>query len=122
MALDADEIFDGKIELDESYFGGTRKGKRGRGAGGKIPVFGILKRNSKVYTVIVRNTKQDTLLLVIKKKIKPDSVGYIDSYRSYNVFDVSEFKHFRINHSDEFAKGLITLMALRIFGHNLNEF
>ena len=29
----------GEIEVDESYFGGRRKGKRGRGAGGKVPVF-----------------------------------------------------------------------------------
>jgi transposase len=41
------EVFDGEIELDESYFGGKRKGKRGRGAGGKVPVFGLLKRNGK---------------------------------------------------------------------------
>ncbi|MDH2924255.1 transposase [Nicoletella semolina] len=33
LALEADEVFDGQIELDESYFGGHRKGKRGRGAG-----------------------------------------------------------------------------------------
>jgi len=33
LALEAQEMFDGKIELDESYFGGHRKGKRGRGAG-----------------------------------------------------------------------------------------
>ena len=33
-----------EIEVDESYFGGRRKGKRGRGATGKIPVFGILKK------------------------------------------------------------------------------
>ncbi|MFN5174584.1 MAG: IS1595 family transposase, partial [Holosporaceae bacterium] len=38
------EQFCGKIELDESYFGGQRKGKRGRGAGNKVAVFGILKR------------------------------------------------------------------------------
>jgi transposase-like protein len=40
--------FTGEIELDESYFGGIRKGKRGRGAAGKVPVFGILKRGGKV--------------------------------------------------------------------------
>jgi len=44
LALEAKEMFDGKIELDESYFGGHRKGKRGRGAAGKVAVFGILKR------------------------------------------------------------------------------
>ena len=47
------EVFDGEIELDESYFGGKRKGKRGRGASGKVPVFGLLKRNGKVYTKII---------------------------------------------------------------------
>jgi transposase len=30
----------GEIELDEAYFGGRRKGKRGRGAAGKSVVFG----------------------------------------------------------------------------------
>ncbi len=38
----------GEIEADESYFGGTRKGKRGRDAGGKVAVFGLLKRKGKV--------------------------------------------------------------------------
>lgn len=49
----ADEIFHGEIEMDESYFGGKQKGKRGRGARGKVPVFGILKRNDKVYTKVI---------------------------------------------------------------------
>ena len=40
---------------------------------------------------------------IITNKIKPDSVVYTDSYRSYNALDVSDFKHFRINHSKEFA-------------------
>ncbi|CAM2828236.1 hypothetical protein GLPA100918_04735 [Glaesserella parasuis] len=46
------EMFEGEIEADESYFGGTRKGKRGRGAVSKTAVFGLLKRDGKVYTVI----------------------------------------------------------------------
>ena len=49
-------MFEGEIEADESYFGGARKGKRGRGAAGKVAVFGLLKRNGKVYTVAVPNT------------------------------------------------------------------
>ena len=61
----AGEVFDGTVELDESYFGGQRKGKRGRGAAGKVAVFGILKRHGKVYTVVVEDTKQKTLLPVI---------------------------------------------------------
>ena len=38
----------GTIECDESSFGGHRKGRRGWGAGGKMLVFGILKRNGVV--------------------------------------------------------------------------
>ena len=68
------ELFDGEIELDESYFGGIRKGKRGCGAGGKTAVFGLLKRNGKVYTFVVKDTKTDTLMPSITSKIKPDCI------------------------------------------------
>lgn len=53
LALDSEEVFKGEIEVDESCFGGTRKGKRGRGSGGKVPVFGLLKRSGRVYTKII---------------------------------------------------------------------
>jgi transposase len=95
--------FAGEIELDESYFGGVRKGKRGRGAAGKVPVFGILKRGGKVYTQMIDNTQTETLMPIIQRKIRPDSIVYTDSYRSYNALDISEFKHYRINHSQLFA-------------------
>ena len=104
LNLEAKELFDGEIELDESYFGGIRKGKRGRGAGGKTAVFGLLKRNGKVFVVVVKDTKTNTLMPIITSKIKPDSIVYTDCYKSYNALDVSDFKHFRINHSKEFAK------------------
>jgi transposase len=53
--------FTGETESDESYFGGVRKGKRGRGAAGKVSVFGIPKRGGKVYTAVINNTKRETL-------------------------------------------------------------
>ncbi|ENW96200.1 IS1595 family transposase [Acinetobacter sp. NIPH 298] len=105
LEQEALEIFDGEIELDENYFGGTRKGKRGRGAAGKVIVFGLLKRNSKVYTVIVPDTKSVTLMTVISKKITPDSIVYTDHWHSYNALDVAGFSHYRINHSSHFADG-----------------
>ena len=93
------EIFDGEVEADESYFGGCRKGKRGRGAAGKVVVFGLLKRNGKVYTVTVANTQSATLLPIIREKVRPDSVVYTDCHSAYNVLDVSEFiPHKTISH------------------------
>ena len=96
-------FLDGEVEIDESYFGGKRKGKRGRGAAGKVPVFGLLKRNGKVYAQIIPDVKSDTLMPIIITKVKPDSIIYTDTFKSYNALDVSEFKHYRINHSELFA-------------------
>jgi transposase len=97
-------IFNGEIEADESYFGGARKGKRGRGAAGKIPVFGLLKRGGKVFAEIIPDAKSKTLIPIIKNKVEPDSIVYTDSLGSYNVLDISGFKHFRVNHSKEFVQ------------------
>jgi transposase len=94
----------GQIEVDESYFGGHRKGKRGRGAAGKVPVFGLLKRGGRVYTAMIPNAKSATLMGIIREKIQPDSVIYSDSLSAYDVLDVSEFHHERINHSEQFVE------------------
>ena len=96
-------LLEGEIEADESYFGGQRKGKRGRGAAGKVPVFGLLKRNGKVYVVMIPDSRSQTLIPIIREKVKPDSIIYTDAYKSYDVLDFSEFKHYRINHSQRFA-------------------
>lgn len=93
----------GEVEADESYFGGVRKGRRGRGAADKVIVFGLLKRRGKVFTVIVPNAKTETLLPIIEEQVQPDSIVYTDTFRSYNALDVSAFHHQRINHSKLFA-------------------
>ena len=105
VAQEAHEIFEGEIEVDESYFGGTRKGKRGRGAAGKVPVFGLLKRGGKVYTKIIIDASGATLLPIIVRKVIPDSIVYSDCWQGYNALDVAGFKHYRINHSKLFAQG-----------------
>ncbi len=105
QAVEDETLFSGEIEVDESYFGGRRKGKRGRGAVGKVPVFGILRRGGKVYTKIIPNVQSTTLMRIMEQKIVPDSIVYTDSLQSYNVLDVSDFHHVRINHSNLFAKG-----------------
>lgn len=77
------------FECDESYFGGVRKGKRGRGAAGKVCVFGILKRGRRVYALPVVDATSNTLLTALKTRVKADSVVYTDSLASYNILDVS---------------------------------
>ena len=105
LEIEGELMFGGEIEVDESYFGGRRKGQRGRGAAGKIPVFGLLKRGGKVYTKVIPDASGSTLTPIIERKVIPDSIVYSDSWHGYNALDVSDFKHRRINHSKLFAEG-----------------
>jgi transposase len=97
----------GEIEIDEAYFGAKRiRGKRRRGAKGKVPVIGLLKRNGKVYTQIVENCKRHELMPVIKGKILKKSTIYTDGWKSYDGLVLNGYKHYRIHHHEnEFAKG-----------------
>ena len=96
-------MFGGEIEVDDIYLGGRRKGRRGRGTAEKIPLFGLLKRGGKVYMKIIPNASGATPIPIIEPKVVPDSIVYSDSWRGYNVLGVSDFHHFRINHSQLFA-------------------
>jgi len=100
--------FRGVIEVDESYFGARRvRGKRGRGARNKTPVFGILERKGKVYTEIVPDCAKATLQAIIRGKVNPRSIVHSDKWRGYNgLVDIGYKKHYRVQHDqNEFAKG-----------------
>jgi len=107
--------FSGEIEMDESYFGGRRKGNRGRGAAGKVPVFGILERGGKVKVEVVGDVKGDTLLELAIKKVKRGSLIYTDRFRSYNGLVSYGFKHRRIDHGKKFANGKVYINGIEGF-------
>lgn len=94
--------FADEVEVDESYFGGVRKGRRGRGTAGKVPVFGLLKRGGKVYTVMIPMPGQPTLIPIMERMILLDSIVYTDSFANYEALDISDFHRMRINHSEQF--------------------
>ncbi len=97
----------GEFELDESYFGAKRvRGKRGRGAAGKTPVFGILKREGRVYVNIVKRCSRAELLPIIQGKILEGSTIHTDGWRAYDGLILNGYDHYRVYHShDEFARG-----------------
>jgi transposase len=100
--------FSGDLEADESYFGPRRvRGRRGRGAGGKTIVFGLLKRDDQVYTEIVPNASKATLQAIIRGKASLESVVHTDRWRGYDgLVDLGFDRHLRVNHGDnEFALG-----------------
>lgn len=108
--------FQGAIEVDESYFGPRRvKGKVGRGAGKKTPVFGIFKRHGKVYTEVVPDCSKAVLLAAIRGKVSFDSVIHSDGWRGYDgLVDMGYKKHLRVDHGrNEFS-------SRRVRGNHIN--
>jgi len=86
-------------EAEESYFGGKRKGKRDRGAAGKVPVFDLLKRGGRVYTLPIPNANQSkTLMPTLESRVAPDSVMYTDNSAGYDKMNVSRFHYVHINY------------------------
>ena len=72
----------GEFELDESYFGARRvRGKRGRGAAGKTPVFGLLKRDGKVFVTVVKTCSRNELIPIIQGKILEGSTIHTDGWK-----------------------------------------
>lgn len=95
---------DDDIEVDESYFGPKRGcGKRGCGAGNKIPVLGLLKR----YGVeVITKASRAQLLPLIKRKVLEGATIYSDGWKSYDSLVLNGYHHYCIYHShDEFARG-----------------
>lgn len=98
----------GEIEVDETYYGGRRKGKRGRGAAGKTIVLGFKERKgkngtSRVKTVVIPNVKEETLTRAINRHVKIGSTVYTDGLSSYDL-DADRYQHLPFDHSVRFVK------------------
>jgi len=92
--------FSGEVELDESYFGGPRRKihaqdrrKRWRGAENKVPVFGVLKRDGKVYTQIIKNASKQELLPIVRQIVRKRSKVYTDKWKAYDGLVFDWYKH-----------------------------
>lgn len=107
----------GEFELDESYFGAKRvKGKKGRGAAGKTPVFGLLKRNGKVFVEIVENCSKEQLMPIIQGHILEGSTINTDGWKAYDGLVLNGYTHHRVYHSkDEFVRGKCHVNGIESF-------
>lgn len=108
-------LFEGEVEVDESYFGGRRKGQRGRGAAGKVPVFGILERNGCVQVEVVPNVRAETILDLTIKKVRRGSIVYTDKFQIYDALMFCGYRHLKIDHGKYFSRGRVYINGLEGF-------
>ena len=88
----------GEFECNESYFGAKRvRGKRGRGAVGKTPVFGLLKRGEKVCVRVVENYSWESLMPIIQGLTLSGSTIYTDGWKAYDGLILNGYEDHRVS-------------------------
>jgi len=115
---EADCPFRGHVEIDEISFGPTRvRGLPGRGAGRKIPVFGILERGGRVHCQIVKNCSKATLTAIIEGRVHLSAEITTDGFRSYDGLVEAGFsRHHRSHHGKaQFARGGVHINGIESF-------
>jgi transposase-like protein len=95
----------GHVEVDETYFGGRQKGKRGRGAAHKTAVVGLRQRDGRVRSLVVPNVQSPTLRAAIRQHVRRGSTVYTDSYTSYGRVRRDGYRHRRLDHTTRFVRG-----------------
>ena len=91
----------GEFEVDETYIGARKPGKRGRGAEGKSIVFGMAQRKGNVSATVTPDLKRDTVYPIIKERVMPDSMIYTDEFRVYNRLKGHGYHHKRVHHASK---------------------
>lgn len=118
MSQDTDPLGgDDVVEADETYVGGVRRGgKRGRGAAGKTPVFGMVERKGRVKTKTVPNCKQVTLMPLLQNMVKPGSIITTDESNSYNKVQALGHLHETVCHGKgEYVRGEVHTNTIESF-------
>ncbi|MDO8616713.1 MAG: IS1595 family transposase [Dehalococcoidia bacterium] len=90
----------GQVEVDETYMGGKRKGRIGRGID-KTPVVGVVQRGGRVVATKTPDVTRATVLPLIRQHVMPRSIVYTDEYRTYNTLPAHGYAHHRIHHSSK---------------------
>lgn len=120
--VDGDNGLSGNVEVDETYVGGKRPGKRGRGADGKTIIFGMVERNGDVMTKVVDDAKRKTLEPIIKENVSTESVINSDEWHAYKHLRKLGYKHETVEHGiGEYVKGNCHVNSLEGFWSHLKN-
>lgn len=92
-------MLSGSVEADETYVGGIRKGKRGRGAAGKTIVGGVVERKGRIVAKVIPDVKAKTLLPLIQRHVLSASTIYTDELPSYWKVGKLGYQHRRVHHA-----------------------
>lgn len=101
-------VFEGTVEVDESYFGHKRPGMNGRGTADRVAIFGIRERKSGlVWTTVVSGTNHTFLVPIIQQRVAHGSTIYSDGFGAYYYLATFGFKHHVVLHAHTYVTSKI---------------
>jgi transposase len=113
---DKSQKLSGEVEIDETYVGGKRHGKAGRGAAGKTIVLGMIQRKGGISAIKVKDIKRDTITPIIKKRVTGKSSIYTDECSSYGELKNQGYRHHKsINHKEKWVSGKVHINSIEGF-------
>lgn len=120
--VDGEDPLSGQVEIDETYIGGKKKGKRGRGAAGKTVLFGMMQRDGDVVTKVVPNVKRVSLAPHIQANVEKGSEIHTDELLSYRNLSGEGYEHKTVNHgTGEYARGDVHVNSMEGYWSNLKK-
>lgn len=99
MLADSDILEGSSVEVDDAYFGGKRRGKRGRGADAKTIAIAAVQRQGRVRAKVVKNLRKSTVTAFVIETVKPNSTLYTDEFLSYKGMGKLGYDHQQIEHN-----------------------
>ncbi len=120
--VDGESMLSGNIEVDETYIGGKRAGKRGRGASGKTVLFGMMQRDGDVMTRVVPNAKTKSIQPHILENVTTDSTIHSDEWHAYKKLGKKGYTHKTVNHGmGEYVNGDIHVNSIEGYWSHLKK-
>jgi transposase-like protein len=122
MRPDTSTKLGGTVEIDDTYYGGKKEGKRGRGAKGKSKVFGMVEREGEVKAEVVENLKAKTVMPIIQENVEKNSQIYSDELSSYALVTKHDFTHDVVKHAiKEYVRGNVHTNSIEGFWSQLKR-
>lgn len=101
MLYEGPPTLTGKVEVDETYFGGYRRGQRGPTGPNKSIVLGLVERGGRAYAEVIPNARKSTVVPMVEKHVEPGATIYTDELRSYATLPARGYAHETVRHWDK---------------------